>query len=166
MRSAVRRGLTSSSKHLHTPPPLLQAQVTQRPQLTKTTSDSTSTKPQTPLLPKHHSNPYTMQAQHGHSAACCNIPPVQSKGYTGKGKWEQIGGFNTCSSSLILPTLFPTVLNTFSTTQNVRQLTPSLRRNRLPLRQQSHPLHLRYLRQRLSPNHPRCRHSRNVGREE
>ncbi|KAI1391993.1 alpha/beta-hydrolase [Hypoxylon trugodes] len=37
----------------------------------------------------------TMPAQHGHSEACCNIPPVVSKGYNAKGSYEEIGGFNS-----------------------------------------------------------------------
>jgi len=32
---------------------------------------------------------------HGHSAACCNIPPVVSSGYKEKGKYETIGGRKT-----------------------------------------------------------------------
>ncbi|KAI9056202.1 hypothetical protein LZ554_001130 [Drepanopeziza brunnea f. sp. 'monogermtubi'] len=35
------------------------------------------------------------QAQHGHSAACCSIPPIVSKGYEGKGRWETIAGLKT-----------------------------------------------------------------------
>lgn len=35
-------------------------------------------------------------AQHGHSAACCSIPPIVSKGYEAKGKYETIGGTKTC----------------------------------------------------------------------
>jgi len=34
-------------------------------------------------------------AMHGHSAACCNIPPIISKGYEPKGKYETIGGLKT-----------------------------------------------------------------------
>ncbi len=34
---------------------------------------------------------------HGHSAACCSIPPIVSKGYEGKGKYETIGGLKTCT---------------------------------------------------------------------
>ncbi|KIN01563.1 hypothetical protein OIDMADRAFT_19348 [Oidiodendron maius Zn] len=34
-------------------------------------------------------------AQHGHSAACCSIPPIVSKGYEAKGKYETIGGMKT-----------------------------------------------------------------------
>ncbi|RDL41007.1 putative hydrolase related to dienelactone hydrolase [Venustampulla echinocandica] len=34
-------------------------------------------------------------AQHGHSAACCSIPPVVSKGYKEKGKYETVGGLKT-----------------------------------------------------------------------
>ncbi|KAK8075078.1 hypothetical protein PG997_009741 [Apiospora hydei] len=37
----------------------------------------------------------TMPAQGGHSQACCNIPPVVSKGYENKGSYEDIGGFKT-----------------------------------------------------------------------
>jgi len=34
-------------------------------------------------------------AMHGHSAACCSIPPIVSKGYEQKGKYETIGGLKT-----------------------------------------------------------------------
>jgi len=34
-------------------------------------------------------------AQHGHSAACCSIPPIVAKGYEPKGKYEIIGGLKT-----------------------------------------------------------------------
>ncbi|KAH8654471.1 dienelactone hydrolase family protein-like protein [Tricladium varicosporioides] len=34
-------------------------------------------------------------AMHGHSSACCSIPPIVAKGYEGKGKYETIGGLNT-----------------------------------------------------------------------
>ncbi|KAI1778911.1 Alpha/Beta hydrolase protein [Hypoxylon cercidicola] len=37
----------------------------------------------------------TMPAQHGHSEACCNIPPVVSKGYSAKGSYEELGGFKS-----------------------------------------------------------------------
>ncbi|KAI1352702.1 alpha/beta-hydrolase [Xylaria sp. FL0043] len=37
----------------------------------------------------------TMPAQHGHSEACCNIPPIVSSGYEAKGTYEQIGGYKT-----------------------------------------------------------------------
>jgi dienelactone hydrolase len=36
-----------------------------------------------------------MPATSGHSAACCNIPPVVSKGYKAKGTYEEIGGYRT-----------------------------------------------------------------------
>ncbi|KAL7962576.1 Alpha/Beta hydrolase protein [Trichoderma compactum] len=36
-----------------------------------------------------------MPASHGHSAACCNIPPIVSKGYQPKGSYEEIGGWKT-----------------------------------------------------------------------
>ncbi|KAI2780943.1 Alpha/Beta hydrolase protein [Daldinia loculata] len=47
------------------------------------------------LSPKHTCKMSTMPAQHGHSEACCNIPPVVSKGYTPKGTYEELGGFKT-----------------------------------------------------------------------
>lgn len=34
-------------------------------------------------------------AMHGHSAACCSIPPIVSKGYEAKGKYETINGLKT-----------------------------------------------------------------------
>ncbi|KUI57628.1 hypothetical protein VP1G_04978 [Cytospora mali] len=36
-----------------------------------------------------------MKATGGHSAACCNIPPVVSSGYEKKGEYETIGGVKT-----------------------------------------------------------------------
>ncbi|KAK0110024.1 hypothetical protein ONS95_002685 [Cadophora gregata] len=36
-----------------------------------------------------------VQGQHGHSAACCSIPPIVAKGYEEKGKYETIGGLKT-----------------------------------------------------------------------
>ncbi|KAF4637390.1 hypothetical protein G7Y89_g689 [Cudoniella acicularis] len=36
-----------------------------------------------------------MEAQQGHSKACCNIPPVISKSYENKGSYEVIGGLKT-----------------------------------------------------------------------
>jgi dienelactone hydrolase len=36
-----------------------------------------------------------MPASHGHNEACCNIPPVVSKGYEAKGTYEDIGGYKT-----------------------------------------------------------------------
>ncbi|KAH6981925.1 Alpha/Beta hydrolase protein [Ilyonectria robusta] len=37
----------------------------------------------------------TMPASHGHSEACCNVPPIVSKGYKAKGSYEEIGGYKT-----------------------------------------------------------------------
>jgi len=34
-------------------------------------------------------------AQHGHSAACCSIPPIVSEGYKPKGEYKTIGGLKT-----------------------------------------------------------------------
>lgn len=41
-----------------------------------------------------------MPAQQGHSAACCNIPPVVSKGYSAKGSYEEFGGYKSCKFHL------------------------------------------------------------------
>ncbi|KAK7426505.1 hypothetical protein QQZ08_006963 [Neonectria magnoliae] len=37
----------------------------------------------------------TMPATHGHSQACCNVPPVIAKGYKAKGSYEEVGGYKT-----------------------------------------------------------------------
>lgn len=37
-----------------------------------------------------------MPATSGHSAACCNLPPIVTKGYQAKGKYEEVGGYKTC----------------------------------------------------------------------
>ncbi|UZP37756.1 hypothetical protein NXS19_005572 [Fusarium pseudograminearum] len=37
----------------------------------------------------------TMPASHGHSEACCNIPPVVTKGYEARGTYKDIGGYKT-----------------------------------------------------------------------
>ncbi|KAI0975926.1 dienelactone hydrolase [Xylaria arbuscula] len=37
----------------------------------------------------------SMPATHDHGAACCNIPPVVSEGYTPKGSYSQAGGKRT-----------------------------------------------------------------------
>lgn len=37
----------------------------------------------------------TMPAQHGHSEACCNIPPIVSADYDPKGGYEALGGYKT-----------------------------------------------------------------------
>jgi dienelactone hydrolase len=36
-----------------------------------------------------------MPASHGHSEACCNIPPIVSKAYNAKGSYEEIDGLKT-----------------------------------------------------------------------
>jgi len=41
-----------------------------------------------------------MPASHGHSEACCNIPPIVVEGYEAKGKYETINGMKTCMSDL------------------------------------------------------------------
>jgi carboxymethylenebutenolidase len=40
-----------------------------------------------------------MSAQHGHSEACCNIPPIVSKGYDAKGSYEELGEYKTCMNA-------------------------------------------------------------------
>ncbi len=41
----------------------------------------------------------SMPASHGHNEACCNIPPVVSKGYKAKGSYEEIDGLKTCTET-------------------------------------------------------------------
>lgn len=43
----------------------------------------------------------TMPATHGHNEACCNIPPVVSKGYHAKGSYQELGGYKTCMVILL-----------------------------------------------------------------
>jgi hypothetical protein len=62
------------------------------------TTARTQFKPR-PIL---NSKRYFAMAQHGHSAACCSIPPIVSKGYQEKGKYETIGGLNTCMCLLLI----------------------------------------------------------------
>lgn len=45
-------------------------------------------------------NMSTMPASHGHNEACCNIPPVVSKGYSAKGFYHEVDGLKTCKSPL------------------------------------------------------------------
>ncbi|KAI2639196.1 alpha/beta-hydrolase [Xylaria nigripes] len=45
--------------------------------------------------PQNNAKMSTMPAQHGHSVACCNIPPIVSKGYEAKGSYEELGGYKT-----------------------------------------------------------------------
>lgn len=67
-------------------------------------SISTQLKPQSYIQPIINKRKYTMaQAMHGHSAACCNIPPIISKGYEPKGRYETIGGLKTCKFRSIPP---------------------------------------------------------------
>jgi hypothetical protein len=67
-------------------------------------SISTQLKPQFHIQPIINKRKYTMaQAMHGHSAACCNIPPIISKGYEPKGRYETIGGLKTCKFCSIPP---------------------------------------------------------------
>ena len=44
----------------------------------------------------------TMPASHGHNEACCNIPPVVTKGYQPLGTYKEIGGYKTCTGSNVL----------------------------------------------------------------
>lgn len=41
----------------------------------------------------------SMPATSGHSAACCNIPPVVADNYQGKGTYETIDNLKTCKHS-------------------------------------------------------------------
>jgi hypothetical protein len=49
-----------------------------------------------------------MESIDGHSEACCNIPPIISKGYQHKGKYETIGGgLKTCMSPYNIISTWP-----------------------------------------------------------
>lgn len=48
----------------------------------------------------------SMSATGGHSAACCNIPPIVTKGYQAKGTYEEIGGYKTCKKPNDFPRRF------------------------------------------------------------
>lgn len=54
----------------------------------------------TPATPST-ANMSTMPASHGHSEACCNVPPIVSKGYNAKGSYEEIDGLKTCTTPSI-----------------------------------------------------------------
>jgi hypothetical protein len=103
------------STYTHSSPPLSAVYTSPSPSTSTSTSASTSTSrlrhpptPPSPLRPHLHLikplSPFTtpsaamstMPAQHGHSEACCNIPPVVAKGYGPKGDYEDLGGFKTC----------------------------------------------------------------------
>lgn len=53
-----------------------------------------------------------VQGQHGHSAACCSIPPIVAKGYQEKGRYETIGGLKTCKLPplALLPSFYISIL--------------------------------------------------------
>lgn len=112
----------------------------------------------------------TMEAQHGHSAACCNIPPVVSKGYEHKGKYETIGGLKTCTFFFTVDCSIASwniyhfnrrhifLLKIPYSLLPQLQLTHTFSRCHRPRRRnESHFRHLRYLRI-LPPNSPRRRH--------
>ena len=50
-------------------------------------------KPATPSVAKMS----TMPASHGHNEACCNIPPVVTKGYKAQGSYDEVDGLKTCT---------------------------------------------------------------------
>lgn len=71
----------------------ISSQLFQRPIL-----PYTSSKPKPRFIQQHTANRryHNMApAMHGHSEACCSIPPIISKGYEPKGKYETIGGLKT-----------------------------------------------------------------------
>lgn len=89
-----------------------------------------------------------MPASHGHSEACCNIPPIVVEGYEPKGKYETINGMKTCMSMSDPCTVPPLESSTADYPNRCHRPYHSLDR---------YPLHLRYL--RLFPtNTSGCRH--------
>lgn len=87
-----RRGLSSyTNTHLLSGPASLGPRQLKSNLLNKTVTVSASSF-------SHHqsANMSTMPAQHGHSEACCNIPPVVATSYEAKGSYvEDLGGFKT-----------------------------------------------------------------------
>lgn len=92
----------------------------------------------------------TMPATHGHSEACCNIPPVVTTGYKAKGSYEELGGFNSCNHGPFC---------NFCRASHLRplKLTACPRRNRTLRRHKGHRRHLRHLRL-FRPDRPGRRH--------
>lgn len=80
------------------------------------------------------------------SPACCRTAPPTAPNYEHQGFFVEENGMSTCKQSA------PAHHQYF-------RLTTSDRRNGSFISPASHPAHLRYLRH-VSPNHPRCRHSR------
>lgn len=114
-----------------------------------------STPPSNQAFRTAHSSQFarmsTMQASHGHSEACCNIPPVQAKGYDAKGSYEELGGFKTCK----------TLCRVHHSCD--RRLMHN-RRHGTQGCQQGYPEHLRYLRL-LPSDSPGRGHPRHFGRQ-
>ncbi|KAI1077519.1 hypothetical protein F5B20DRAFT_551560 [Whalleya microplaca] len=98
---------TASCLHSQSSPPSFSNPATSAPSITTTTSHlivnhknlhCQSRQSQDlfrQLTPKHTAKMSTMPAQHGHSEACCNVPPVVSKGYEPKGTYEELGGYKS-----------------------------------------------------------------------
>jgi hypothetical protein len=63
-----------------------------------------------------------MPAQHGHSEACCNLPPVVAKGYQPKGKYETMNGMKACAYYLIATTYEDLILFLFRCNRDIRHL--------------------------------------------
>ncbi|KAK5636226.1 hypothetical protein RRF57_011938 [Xylaria bambusicola] len=58
-------------------------------------STQTNSKSRTQSTVRNIAKMSTMPAQHGHSEACCNIPPIVSHGYDPKGSYEELGGYKS-----------------------------------------------------------------------
>ncbi|KAI0850873.1 Alpha/Beta hydrolase protein [Daldinia vernicosa] len=82
--------LSNSNPNSSTPPTSLQSRSFAAQQSTRNQDILKQ------LPPKHHTcKMSTMPAQHGHSEACCNIPPVVAKDYAAKGTYEELGGYKS-----------------------------------------------------------------------
>ena len=121
-RSPTYACLSSSTSSLSNP-------ILRRPQLPTVTSSPappTSFPTASPGV-KHPTTAKmsTMPASHGHNEACCNIPPVVSKGYDAKGSYEEVDGLKTCRKPLLIS--YPQVrfISSFSDIQKKKKTSPA-----------------------------------------
>ncbi|KND89872.1 putative AIM2 family protein C30D10.14 [Tolypocladium ophioglossoides CBS 100239] len=85
LRSALRGSSRRTTRPSPTAPQRAASSIHNHPQLPHLRHSSATRPP----------SMSTMPASHGHSAACCNIPPIVSKGYKPKGSYEEFGGYKT-----------------------------------------------------------------------
>ncbi|KAI1437832.1 alpha/beta-hydrolase [Xylaria sp. CBS 124048] len=99
--SRIAPGNNNSTNHLNTGNPLTTITNSPRTFATQTNINNNHTVLHKQLIARNvttNTNTIakmsTMPAQHGHSEACCNIPPIVSN-YTAKGSYEEVGGYKS-----------------------------------------------------------------------